>query len=307
MLCAQCCAHSAELACPCPPCMLCMQSACAVNVAASAMTCACATGHMLVASATGCHANSSATSQTRLRRFVQGMWRPGDMAVIVYQHVAFMLIKINCLSVTGWYSKSGLVNRTDRHGHPPRHDGSAYGHDAVRDADDDGSHADESGSKVREMPSCVRGALGQPKQRRWRVEFAGCVAGSWRWLLACDRRRSAQPPALEAGASQPAHDPRAPLHSFPDRSGAVVLDHQRERTLVDAIDPRADPARLLAIRGWIGGIEGGFVENAQSLEEIRDGLTQLYPDMDASRLTALMRDGMATAYLAGRFEVQQER
>lgn len=77
-------------------------------------------------------------------------------------------------------------------------------------------------------------------------------------------------------------------------SPALQLTENLESRSKTALKPLFDP--ILAL-----------VEHADSLEEIRDGLTQLYPDMNADRLATLMRDGMATAYLAGRFEVDEGR
>ncbi|MBI2801256.1 MAG: DUF935 family protein [Gammaproteobacteria bacterium] len=50
-----------------------------------------------------------------------------------------------------------------------------------------------------------------------------------------------------------------------------------------------------------------LVQSASSLQEIRDGLDTLYPDMDATELAGLFREGLAAAHLAGRFEVDQKR
>lgn len=50
-----------------------------------------------------------------------------------------------------------------------------------------------------------------------------------------------------------------------------------------------------------------LVENAESLEEIRDGLIDLYPNMDAGELGTLMQRAFAAAELAGRYEVTENK
>ena len=43
-----------------------------------------------------------------------------------------------------------------------------------------------------------------------------------------------------------------------------------------------------------------------SLEDIRDGLVQLIPDMTLEQYAAAMSEALAAAQLAGRYEVLQE-
>lgn len=43
-----------------------------------------------------------------------------------------------------------------------------------------------------------------------------------------------------------------------------------------------------------------------SVEEIRDGLDTLYPDMDQTEVAVLLREALAAAHLAGQFEVSEE-
>lgn len=47
-----------------------------------------------------------------------------------------------------------------------------------------------------------------------------------------------------------------------------------------------------------------LVMSAGSLEEIRDGLANLYPDMDTAAFSEVLQEATAAAHLAGRFEVQ---
>jgi phage gp29-like protein len=64
------------------------------------------------------------------------------------------------------------------------------------------------------------------------------------------------------------------------------LDKQASGMVADLIDP---------IRS--------LIENAESLEAVRDGLFDLYPDMDASDLGNLMQKAFTAADLLGRYEV----
>jgi phage gp29-like protein len=48
-----------------------------------------------------------------------------------------------------------------------------------------------------------------------------------------------------------------------------------------------------------------LVQSASSLEEIRDGLIDLYPDMEAGDFAALMEQALTAAELAGRYEVRE--
>lgn len=93
----------------------------------------------------------------------------------------------------------------------------------------------------------------------------------------------------------PAAAPPNPI-AFSDRPRDVVseLVGTLERASPEALKPLFDPIVAL-------------VERAKSLEEIRDGLVRLFPDMDASRLATLMSQAMVTAHLTGRHEVKQGR
>lgn len=50
-----------------------------------------------------------------------------------------------------------------------------------------------------------------------------------------------------------------------------------------------------------------LVMGATTLEEIRDGLLELYPAMDNAGFAELFTDAMTAAALAGRFEVSRGR
>ena len=60
-----------------------------------------------------------------------------------------------------------------------------------------------------------------------------------------------------------------------------------------------------AVTGWLAQIRA-LVERAQSLDDIRNGLEQLLPDMTLDQYAAAMAEALAAAQLAGRYEVLQE-
>ena len=60
-----------------------------------------------------------------------------------------------------------------------------------------------------------------------------------------------------------------------------------------------------AVTGWLAQIRA-LVERAQSLDDIRNGLEQLLPDMTLDQYAAAMAQALAAAQLAGRYEVLNE-
>lgn len=60
-----------------------------------------------------------------------------------------------------------------------------------------------------------------------------------------------------------------------------------------------------AVAQWVNQIRE-LVANAASLEEIRDGLEQLLPDMTLDQYADAMAEALAAAALAGRYEILQE-
>ena len=45
---------------------------------------------------------------------------------------------------------------------------------------------------------------------------------------------------------------------------------------------------------------------AKSMEEIRDGLIDFYPEFDAAQLGSIMQRAFAAAEMAGRYEAQED-
>jgi phage gp29-like protein len=60
-----------------------------------------------------------------------------------------------------------------------------------------------------------------------------------------------------------------------------------------------------AVAGWVDQVRT-LVEQAQSLDEIKDGLEQLIPGMTLDQYAQAMGEAMRAAFLAGRYEVLQE-
>jgi phage gp29-like protein len=72
----------------------------------------------------------------------------------------------------------------------------------------------------------------------------------------------------------------------------------------DAFTDRLDEEAAGLVEDLIGPVRD-LVQRAKSFEEIRDGLLDLYPDMDTSDLGAMMQQALTAAELSGRFEVSQ--
>jgi phage gp29-like protein len=83
-----------------------------------------------------------------------------------------------------------------------------------------------------------------------------------------------------------------------------------DTTTADAISPldsmanRMNKEASAAMTGMWAPIEA-MINEAQSLEELRDKLVEAYKDMDVNALGTLMEQAFAVAELAGRFTVKQ--
>lgn len=77
-------------------------------------------------------------------------------------------------------------------------------------------------------------------------------------------------------------------------AAVMALPPNREDQLVAAIAREADPI----IDGWVDQIDA-LVQRARSLEEIRDGLLELLPDLSTERLGQAMQRALAVAGIAG--------
>lgn len=72
-----------------------------------------------------------------------------------------------------------------------------------------------------------------------------------------------------------------------------------------AMAPQLAAAARAPAAAWVEQIRA-LVEQAASLEDIRDGLAALSPDMTLDQYAAAMAEALAAAQLAGRYEVLQE-
>ena len=80
---------------------------------------------------------------------------------------------------------------------------------------------------------------------------------------------------------------------------------QAQGSPVPALAGQLSRAAAPAVNGWLAAVQG-LVDGAQSLQEIRDGLERLLPDMQLGEYAAAMAQALSCAQLAGRYEVLQE-
>ena len=66
-----------------------------------------------------------------------------------------------------------------------------------------------------------------------------------------------------------------------------------------------DQAVSPALAGWVGQIRD-LASQAESLEQLRDGLFALLPDLSLDDYAAAIRVGLAAAALAGHYEILRE-
>lgn len=105
------------------------------------------------------------------------------------------------------------------------------------------------------------------------------------------------PPAADEveGSKLKAEDRVGNAHQFAEGDGKDIADLYADRAGEEAarlMDGLMEPVRQL-------------VEKAGSLEEIRDGLLKLAPDVDSTQFGELMARAMLVADLAGRYEVRE--
>ncbi len=72
-----------------------------------------------------------------------------------------------------------------------------------------------------------------------------------------------------------------------------------------ALVPQLARSAGVPAAAWVEQIRA-LVMQATNLEDIRDGLVQLIPDMTLEQYAAAMSEALAAAQLAGRYEVLQE-
>ena len=151
---------------------------------------------------------------------------------------------------------------------------------SVEDVEDMGTYATA-------LPALVN--IGFRIPRKWAQERLGVPepeADDGDLLVAAKPPAPTVPvdPATAAATAQPARQPQdPPAH------------------MTDQLDQDVSPA----IADWLGQIRT-LAGNAQSLQELRDGLLQLLPNLSLDDYAAAMRQGLAAAALAGRYEILRE-
>ena len=138
--------------------------------------------------------------------------------------------------------------------------------------------------------------LGMPIPQRWVREKWGIPeAAPDEPVLSVPALPSA-PPEPTGLAEQAAHRRMQSAHAAAAESDPTPIDPQTRR-----MDTEAAPA-------WVEIMDGikRIVDEAQSLEQLRDALLAAYGDLSTDRLTEVMAMGFAAADLAGRFDVRQE-
>lgn len=107
-------------------------------------------------------------------------------------------------------------------------------------------------------------------------------------------------PVLGAAADAP-----GAVAALTAASAAVATPTTPPATIADAMRPQLADAVERASAPWIAQIRA-LVESAASLQDIRDGLEQLLPDMTLDQYAQAMAEALAAAHLAGRYDVLQE-
>ncbi|MCO6441339.1 MAG: DUF935 family protein, partial [Nitrococcus mobilis] len=94
-----------------------------------------------------------------------------------------------------------------------------------------------------------------------------------------------------------AQSPAAPLRA----ALRTAAGEDPPAQMVDRLDDRIAPP----LGGWIDQIKA-LVDSAASLEQIRDGLLELQPNMSLDDYADAMAEALAAAALAGRSEILDE-
>lgn len=109
------------------------------------------------------------------------------------------------------------------------------------------------------------------------------------------QERSASAPFEEGLPGTPPINPEEPTREF--AAG-------EERDTVDRQSARLDEETAAALDKMIDQVRD-VIDNAQSLEEVRDRLATIAPDLDEVQFAEAMQRALAAAVLAGRYEVMQ--
>jgi phage gp29-like protein len=108
-------------------------------------------------------------------------------------------------------------------------------------------------------------------------------------------------PEPEDGEDVLGSPPAAPATPTPAPGQAAATAQQPPATVADQLDNAMQPST----DAWIERIRA-LVDNADSLQAIRDGLDALLPDMSLEQYAKAMAQALAAAALRGRYEILQE-
>ena len=103
----------------------------------------------------------------------------------------------------------------------------------------------------------------------------------------------------------PAAVPGAPAAPVAAMAALAARAAQAQGSPVPALAGQLSRVAAPAVDGWLAAVQA-LVEGAQSLQEVRDGLERLLPDMQLGEYAAAMAQALSCAQLAGRYEVLQE-
>jgi phage gp29-like protein len=108
-----------------------------------------------------------------------------------------------------------------------------------------------------------------------------------------------------SGSTDGGNNPVGAGAAFSEDEGDSAVFAEPNKDSADRIAEKARPLIEDAIAPWLTTITN-FVEQASTLEEIRDGLVDLYPEMDGAAFAEAMGHAISLADLAGREEVLQD-
>jgi len=114
---------------------------------------------------------------------------------------------------------------------------------------------------------------------------------------------TAGPQSLPA---EPAQQAAASLAALAGEQNKPAQPDDIDNTPVDAQTELLSAAAGASIKGWVDAI-GSKVEQAGSLEALRDELLSSYGTMDSNELVKIMQLAFAAAELSGRFDVTEEK
>jgi len=111
----------------------------------------------------------------------------------------------------------------------------------------------------------------------------------------------------EYGIKKPEDDEKIviPINSISSNSKTeqAAFAEQKSDDLVDMYVDKLDREAANMINNELLNPVRDLIDNAESLEDIKDGLFDLYPKMEATELGNLMQKAFATAKLLGKYEV----